>query len=66
MEYAEKSKAIRKETGWNQTYLGKLIGSTQSEISSIERGFIPLDLSRIEKIAKLYEVICEKKKRLYP
>lgn len=41
MELKEKCKAIRNKLNLSQKQLAILIGSTQTEISFIERGFIP-------------------------
>lgn len=44
----------RKRGGWSQTEWVKMIGSRQSEISCIERGFIPEDFRKAQKIYELY------------
>ena len=41
MSLADMVKTIRQETGMSQKQLGKMIGSNQTEVSFIERGFIP-------------------------
>ena len=41
MLLADMAKTIRQETGMTQKQLGEMIGSNQTEVSFIERGFIP-------------------------
>ena len=41
MTLANMAKAIRQETGMSQKQLGEMIGTNQTEVSFIERGFIP-------------------------
>ena len=41
MTLANMAKAIRQETGISQKQLAGMIGSNQTEVSFIERGFIP-------------------------
>ena len=43
MLLADMAKTIRQETGMSQKQLGEMIGSNQTEVSFIERGFIPLN-----------------------
>lgn len=56
MELAEKCKRVRIKIGVSQKKLAELIGTNQTEISFIERGFIPKDTAKIEKIAALAEL----------
>ena len=41
MTLANVAKTIRQETGMSQKQLAEMIGSNQTEVSFIERGFIP-------------------------
>lgn len=41
MTLANMAKAIRQETGMSQKQLAEMIGTNQTEVSFIERGFIP-------------------------
>ena len=41
MSLADMTKAIRQETGMSQKQLAEMIGTNQTEVSFIERGFIP-------------------------
>ena len=41
MTLANMAKTIRQETGMSQKQLAEMIGSNQTEVSFIERGFIP-------------------------
>ena len=41
MLLADMVKTIRQETGMSQKQLAEMIGSNQTEVSFIERGFIP-------------------------
>lgn len=41
MSLANMAKAIRQETGMSQKQLAEKIGTNQTEVSFIERGFIP-------------------------
>ena len=41
MTLANMAKIIRQETGMSQKQLAEMIGSNQTEVSFIERGFIP-------------------------
>lgn len=50
---AEMCKEIRERTNMSQTALAKLIGTNQTEISFIERGFMPSQ-DKITKIERLY------------
>ena len=54
MTLAEISKKTRELLNLKQRELAKLIGTNQTEISFIERGFIPNDKDKINKIYALY------------
>lgn len=54
---AEKCKEIRGERKLAQWQLAKLIGTTQTEMSFIEKGFIPPDREKIKKVEELYATI---------
>ena len=51
---------IRKALKISQTKMAKLIDSTQTEISFIEKGFIPPSKNKIQKIYELYDNIFNK------
>ena len=60
MSLANMAKAIWQETGMSQKQLAEMIGSNQTEVSFIERGFIPLDPEKQIAILKIFnEVIRE-------
>lgn len=50
---------VRSKLELSQKLFAKLIDSNQTEISFIERGFIPEDKQKIYMIDKLYKKICE-------
>ena len=52
---AEMCKTARAERKLTQTKFAELVGTNQTEISFIERGFIPEDKKKIQNIIKLYE-----------
>ena len=54
MTLMEKCYFVRKCMKISQKDFAKIIGSTQCEISFVERGFIPTDGRKIVKIEKLY------------
>lgn len=54
MELQEMCKTIRRKAGFSQKKLAGLIGTTQTEISFIERGFIPPHEERVKIIEKMY------------
>lgn len=41
MTLAEKCVKLRKNCDWSQLWLAKLVGTNQTTISFIERGFVP-------------------------
>ena len=55
MELAEMCKSIRRVMKISQSKFAGLIGSNQTEVSFIERGFIPNDVTKIQKISCLYD-----------
>lgn len=55
MELKEMCKRARKNMKLSQMELAKVVKSNQTEISFIERGFIPEDCRKIEKIKTIYE-----------
>ena len=55
MELKEKCKLARKYMKMSQEQFGKVIKSNQTEVSFIERGFIPEDKKKIEKIEVIYK-----------
>jgi DNA-binding XRE family transcriptional regulator len=55
MELKEMCKQARKYMKMSQTELAKVVKSNQTEISFIERGFIPEDTKKIEKIKTIYK-----------
>ena len=64
MTLANMAKAIRQETGMSQKQLAEMIGTNQTEVSFIERGFIlpaPEKQIAIENIFN--EVIKENNKK---
>ena len=64
MLLADMAKTIRQETGISQKQLGEMIGSNQTEVSFIERGFIPLTPEEQIAIENIFnEVIKENNKK---
>lgn len=60
MSLADMTKTIRQETGMSQKQLAEMIGSNQTEVSFIERGFIPPAPEKQIAILKIFnEVIRE-------
>ncbi len=60
MTLVDMAKTIRQETGMSQKQLAEMIGSNQTEVSFIERGFIPRDPEMQIAILKIFnEVIRE-------
>lgn len=54
MELQEMCKIIRRARGLSQKKLAEQLGTTQTEISFIERGFIPPREERVKAIKKMY------------
>ena len=62
MTLANMAKAIRQETGMSQKQLAEMIGTNQTEVSFIERGFIPPAPEKQIAIENIFnEVIKEEK-----
>lgn len=55
MDLSEITKRTREALKLSQKALALIIHSNQTEISFIERGFIPSDQEKITKIYELYE-----------
>ena len=55
MELKEKCKTARAYVKMSQAQFVKLIKSNQTEVSFIERGFIPEDGRKIDKIEQIYK-----------
>lgn len=54
MDLSEMCKTVREDYKLSQSRLAELIGSTQTEISFIEKGFIPRDERKIDRLCELY------------
>lgn len=54
MELKEKCKTARAYVKMSQEQLGRLIKSNQTEVSFIERGFMPEDSRKVNKIEQIY------------
>lgn len=52
---AEMCRCARQEMKLTQREFAAIVGTNQTEISFIERGFIPKNEEKIENIIKLYE-----------
>lgn len=64
MTLANMAKAIRQETGMSQKQLAEMIGTNQTEVSFIERGFIPPAPEKQIAIENIFnEVIKENNKK---
>ena len=57
MTLADVAKTIRQETGMSQKQLAEKIGSNQTEVSFIERWFIPLDPEKQIAILKIFNEV---------
>ena len=55
MTLQEKTKEVRKRLHLTQRDIASLIGTNQTEISFIERGFIPPDENKIIAINDLFD-----------
>lgn len=53
MNYGEICARVRWKMRLSQREFAKLIGSNQTEISFLERGFVPTDMCKIERIVEL-------------
>jgi y4mF family transcriptional regulator len=54
--FGERVRDRRKELGWNQADLAKLLDTTQSTISDIEKGQHAPNLDTVARIAKILKV----------
>lgn len=54
MTIADKCKYIRKKRKISQYNMAKLLGTNQTEVSFIERGFVPNDARKIQAINEVY------------
>lgn len=57
MTLADVAKTIRQETGMSQKQLAEKIGSNQTEVSFIERGFIPRDPEKQIAILNIFNLV---------
>ena len=64
MTLANMAKAIRQETGMSQKQLAEMIGTNQTEVSFIERGFIPLNPEKQIAILNIFNEIIKGEKTL--
>ncbi len=60
MELSDIVKKTRESMGLSQAKFAALIGSNQTEVSFIERGFLPTNSDKVTKIFELYNI--ERKK----
>lgn len=63
MTLKEKAKSLRLALGITQQELAKIIGSNQTEVSFIERGFIPQSDNKVIIIDAMYKLHCEVNKK---
>ena len=64
MTLANMAKAIRQETGISQKQLAEMIGTNQTEVSFIERGFIPLNPEKQIAIENIFNEVIKGEKTL--
>lgn len=62
MTLANMAKAIRQETGMSQKQLAEKIGTNQTEVSFIERGFIPPAPEKQIAILKIFNEVIKGEK----
>ena len=62
MLLADMVKTIRQETGISQKQLAEMIGSNQTEVSFIERGFIPPAPEKQIAILKIFNEVIKGEK----
>ena len=62
MTLANMAKAIRQETGISQKQLAEMIGSNQTEVFFIERGFIPLNPEKQIAIENIFNLVVKGEK----
>ena len=58
MELKDMCREVRKSLGLSQKKLAAEIGTNQTEVSFIERGFIPNDTQKADCIRRLFEQSC--------
>ena len=62
MTLANMAKAIRQETGISQKQLAEMIGTNQTEVSFIERGFIPFSPEKQIAILNIFNEVIKGEK----
>ena len=62
MTLANMAKAIRQETGMSQKQLAEMIGTNQTEVSFIERGFTPLNPEKQTAILNIFNLLVKGEK----
>ena len=62
MTLANMAKSIRQETGISQKQLAEMIGSNQTEVSFIERGFISLNPEKQIAIENIFNLVVKGEK----
>ena len=62
MTLANMAKTIRQETGISQKQLAEKIGTNQTEVSFIERGFIPPAPEKQNAILKIFNEVIKGEK----
>ena len=62
MSLADMVKTIRQETGISQKQLAEMIGTNQTEVSFIERGFIPLNPEKQIAIENIFNLVVKGEK----
>ncbi len=63
MSLADMAKTIRQETGMSQKQLAEKIGTNQTEVSFIERGFIPDDPEKQIAILNIFNLVVKGEKK---
>lgn len=56
MRYAERMRKLRKEKGYNQTHIAKVIRVAQTTYSDYENGNVRIPIEHIVELARLYNV----------
>ena len=65
MELKDKTKIVREVLGLSQKEFGNMFLQTnQTEVSSIERGFIPEDKRKIKIVNSMYKCLEDAKRRI--
>ena len=62
MTLANMAKSIRQEMGISQKQLAEMIGTNQTEVSFIERGFIPLNPEKQIAIENIFNLLVKGEK----